>query len=230
MASHWKYIGTQAVSFLINSISSAAVMLKAVTGGLALRNKADSADVALTVSKISVSGEVIDINSDAVLGGADWKYTLQRPTTGMTASVALTLPPDGGTAGYVLQSLGGAVTAWAAAAATDQCLKEDTTTIGFAGGVTTGLFTLPINAVIYAVRVVVDTAFNGTAPTISVGIVGTVSKYFGTGDADLKTINEYGNPPGLPAVGTTEALIATYAADSSSAGSCRVIVSFSVPM
>lgn len=70
------------------------VRLKNSSGTLVVRDAGDSADAAVTTSKVNVSGDSIDINSDAAGSGADWKYTVQRPASGMTAAVTLTLPPD----------------------------------------------------------------------------------------------------------------------------------------
>ena len=71
---------------------------------------------------------------------------------------------------------------------------------------------------------------DGTASqTLSVGVSGTASKYMGTSDVDLKTTGIYEVDPGVTANGSTEALIATYAADSSSAGAARIIIAYSIP-
>ena len=74
--------GTGLAAFLIDAIASTAVRLKNVAGVLRFRNKADDADVAIVASKLSASGDVIELNEDAASSGADWPYTLQRPSTG----------------------------------------------------------------------------------------------------------------------------------------------------
>jgi len=43
-------------------------------------------------------GDTLIINSDATEAGADWKYTIARPTSGMTSDQTLTLPTTGGIA------------------------------------------------------------------------------------------------------------------------------------
>ena len=116
----------------------------------------------------------------------------------------------------------------AAAGSTAACVTEDTASLAFGTTSPLTLFTLPANAVIRDIRVIVDTAFNGTS-TVSVGVSGTTSKYAGTGDVDLTTANEYVISPGLTANGSTEALIATYSAGGASAGAARIIVAYSVP-
>jgi len=80
--------------------------------------------------------------------------------------------------------------------------------------------------------VVIDTPFDGTAPTMSIGVAGTASKYMASTQNNLKgtAADVYGSDPGLTAVsGSPEALIATLAPDSSSEGSVRVIVTYSIP-
>jgi hypothetical protein len=81
------------------------------------------------------------------------------------------------------------------------------------------------------VEVVVDTPFDGTSPQLSVGISGTTAKYMGATANDLKAVamTRFVAHPNHEPVGTTEAIIVTYAADSSSVGSARVLVTYSVP-
>lgn len=207
------------------------VRLKNSSGNLAIRNAADGADAEVTASKVNVSGDVLDINSDAAATGADWKYTLQRPSSGMSAAVTLTLPVDDGSPSQVLSTDGSGVLSWVSASSTSQCATVDTTTVAFGASSPISAFTLPANAVVNNVEVIVDTAFNGTAPQLSVGINGTTAKYMGATANDLKATagTRFISTPNEVAVGTTEAIIITYAADSSSAGSARVLVTYSVP-
>lgn len=200
---------------MLDSTSSTAVNLKNFSGTLQLKNKADSA-----FANISVAGLLLnDSNGE--------KITITAPA--LSADYALVLPADDGSPSQVLQTDGSGNLTWASAASTEACLKTDTTTLAFGASSPVTLFTLPANAIIDKVQVIVDTAFNGTAPTLSIGIAGNTSKYTGTGDVDLKTTNMYEVEPGLVSVGSTEALIATYSADSSSAGSARIIISYSIP-
>lgn len=205
------------------------VRLKNSSGNLLVRNTGDSGDAEVTASKVNVSGNVIDINSDAAGSGADWKYTIQRPASGMTAAVDLTLPVDDGTTGQVLATDGSGVLSWATAGSTAQCVNVDSTNVAFGTSSPVTAFTLPANAVVDKIVVNVDTAFDGTAPTLSVGVSGTTSKYSPSTAQDLKTAGVYEFHPGLTADGTTNAIIVTYSADSSSAGAARVQVHYSVP-
>jgi len=206
----------------------AGVRLTNNSGNLDVKNSAGNADAAITASAVNVSGETLTLNSDAAESAADWKITLNRPASGMTANVALTLPVDDGTPGQVLATDGSGVLSWASAASTSLCDKVDTTTLAFGSAATLALFSTGAADVINKIQVVVDTPFNGTAPTVSIGVAGTVSKYSAVTDVDLKTAGVYEINPGLAAAGI-EALIATYAADSSSAGAARVLVFYASP-
>lgn len=208
-------------------IGLSGVRLKNVTGNLVVRNTGDSADAEVTASKVNISGNILDINSDAAGSGADWKYTVQRPTSGMTAAVTLTLPIDDGTANQVLQTDGSGALSWASAGSTASSEKVDTTSLAFGTASPLALFTTGAADIITKIQVVVDTAFDGT-PTMSVGISGTTSKYSATSDVDLNTVGVYEINPGLVA-GGAEALIATYAAGGASAGAARILVSFATP-
>lgn len=207
------------------------VRLKNDSGNLAVRNAADGADAELTASKVSISGNALDINSDAAGSGADWKYTLQRPTSGMTAAVTLTLPVDDGTDGQVLKTDGAGALAWVSAANTALCATVDTTTVAHNSSSPVAAFTLPANAVVLAVDTVIDTAFNGTTPQLSVGVAGTTSKYAGATDSDLTATakTRFTTHPGEAAVGTTEDIIITLGGTDMSAGSARVSVTYAVP-
>jgi hypothetical protein len=228
MAGLWKNLVGTTSNFL--KIGLAGVRLKNSSGNLVVRNTADAADAAVTASKVNVSGDSIDINSDAAGAAADWKYTLQRPAAGMSAAVALTLPPTDGSPNQVLKTDGNGVLDWTTVT-TSSTITYDTTTLSFGDSATVAMFTMPANAVVTQIDVIIDTPFNGTAPQMSVGVSGTVSKYAGATEIDLKGTAKdvYSIFPGEAPVGTTEDLIITYTADSSSAGSARVIVAYAVP-
>lgn len=210
-------------------IGFAGVMLKNSSGNLLVRNNADSADAQVTASKLNMSGDVLDINSDAAGSAADWKYTLQRPVAGMTAAVILTLPVDDGTPNQVLQTDGSGVLSWVNAGTTASSDKMDTTSLAFGTASPLALFSTGAADIIDMIEVIIDTAFNG-APTLSIGVSGTTSKYASATDIDLTqaagTVIQL--HPGLTAAGA-EALIATYAAAGASVGAARIIVHYGTP-
>lgn len=220
-------LGTTRAYFKIGGTTG--VRLKNNAGNLEVRNTGDSADAAVTTSKVNVSGDVIDINSDAAGSGADWKYTVQRPASGMTAAVTLTLPPDDGTAGQVLQTDGSGVLTWASAGTTGLAVKMDTTSLAFGTASPVSMFTTGAADIIDHIDVIIDTAFNGT-PSASVGIAGSTSKYFAATDLDLTATagTVFTVHPGLDAAGA-ESLIITYSAGGASAGAARFIVFYGTP-
>lgn len=222
-----KVLDLIATSSAFLKIGLSGVRLKNSTGNLSVRNSADSADAEVTASKVNISGEILDLNSDAAGSGADWKYTIQRPTSGMTAAVTLTLPVDDGTANQVLQTDGAGVLSWVSAGSTASSDKVDTTSLAFGSTSPVTMFTTGAADIITKIQVIVDTAFNGTS-TVSIGITGTTSKYVATSQVDLTTAGIYEITPGLTAQGA-EALIATYSAGGASAGAARILVFFTTP-
>lgn len=220
-------LGTLRATFKIGG--TAGVVLKNSAGNLLVRNTGDSADAAVTTSKLNMSGDALDINSDAAAAGADWKYTLQRPASGMTAAVVLTLPPDDGSPSQVLQTDGSGNLSWVSAGSNANAEKVDTTSLAFGTGSPASMFSTTATDIITKVQVVIDTPFNGT-PSLSVGVTGTTSKYLSSTDVDLTaaagTVFEV--HPGLPA-GGVEALIATYTAGGASAGAARILVTRVTP-
>jgi hypothetical protein len=219
--------GTTKTSF---GVGLTGPKLKQSGNNLLVRNNADGADSEITASKVNISGESFVLNSDAAGAGADWTYTFLRPTSGMTAAVSLTLPVDDGTAGQVLSTDGAGVLSWVSSGSTSHLTARDTTTVAFGTSSPVTMFTLPANAVLEKVQVIIDTAFD-TAATVTVGIVGTTSKYSGTSDVNLQATAEsvFTVFSGKSPSGSTEAIIATYVASGASAGSARVIVDYSVP-
>jgi len=222
------FLGTFASTF---QIGKAGVRLKNNAATLEVKAADGTTDAAVTTSKLNVSGDEIVLNSDAAESEADWKVTLKRPATGMTADVAFTLPADDGTPGQVPQTDGSGNLSWVSAGSTADCMHINSTTIAYGDTSPVSLFTLPANAVVEKVKVIVDTAFNGTAPILSIGVSGTPSKYMGTTQNDLKgTAGDiYEVNPGTEVSVSTEDLIVTLAPDSASAGAVRVEVHYTTP-
>jgi hypothetical protein len=205
------------------------IRLKNATGEFVVRNGGDTADVPITGSILKASADTgLIINSDAAGSGADWSITLARPASGQAASYTLTLPTSTGSVNQVLATNGSGVLSWASAGSTADKQSTDSTTLVFGTTSPLSLFTLPVNAVVEAVRIIVDTAFNGS-PSVSVGVSGTTSKYFASTQIDLTTVGIYEVYPGLVASGSTESLIATYSAGGASVGSARIEIDYVVP-
>jgi hypothetical protein len=223
------FFGTALTQIKIG-LAAAGIRLKTITGGFAVRNHDDSADAELTASQIKISGNNLKLNSDAAGSGADWEYNLARPSSGMTAAVTLTLPVDDGTADQVLKTDGSGNLSWASAGTTADCLKIDETALAFGDSSPVAMFTKEAGARSHLFRCIVTTAFNGTAPTVSIGIAGNTSKYVPATAIDLKTAGIYEFDMGAVAIEVgTEPIIATYSADSSSAGAATLQYCRAVP-
>lgn len=210
-------------------IGLTGVRLKNSSANLLVRNAGDSADAELTASKVKVSGEILELNSDAAGSGADWKFTIQRAAAGMGAAVVLTLPVDDGTPNQLLATDGSGVLSWASAGSTASSDKIDTTSLAFGDTSPVTMFSTGAGDIIDEIEIVIDTAFDGT-PTLSIGISGTVSKYMAATEIDLNAAAAtiFKAHPGLPAQGA-EALIATYSAGGATAGAARILVHYSTP-
>jgi hypothetical protein len=137
----------------------------------------------------------------------------------------------GGATGYVLTTDGTGNLTWSStSSAVASAWKVDTTTIAFGSSATTTAMTLPANAIVDTVSVIVDTTFNGTAPSILVGKSGgTGQEYVGIGDASLKLADRFDCPSQLVASGSTTDIVIAYTADGSSAGSARVLITYAIP-
>jgi hypothetical protein len=179
-------------------------------------------------------GDDFELNAGATEAGADWKMTLRRPSTGMSHNLVLIMPsgdPAPGQALTVASFVGDVITMqWTSIAGGTDKIVTDTTTIAFNATSPAALFTLPANAIVKSVQVVVDEAFDGT-PQLSIGITGTLSKYMGANQNDLSadagTVFEV--TPALLPVGTTENLIGTYSAGGATDGSARVLIDYVIP-
>ena len=209
--------------------------LKNNSGVLEARNAADSAYATISAALAKIYGNDFILNAGAAESGADWVYKLSRPSSGMTHDLQVIFPSADPTAGQVLNVVTFAsnivTLGWVSAASTAACESVDTTSIAFGSTSPVSMFTLPANAVVNLVRVTIDTAFNG-APSLSIGISGTTSKYLSSTAVDLTaaagTVWEVA--PGVAPDVSSESIIATYSAGSASAVAARVEVFYDVPV
>ena len=202
--------------------------IKNNSGTIEAKNAADSAFAGLKASTLQATGNTIQLNANAAATGTDYTYTIARPNTGMSSAVTVTFPATTGTAGQALVTDGSGNLSYASTASTASCQTTDTTSIAFGSTSPIAMYTSPINAVSNNVRVIVDVPFNGT-PSLSIGTTGTTSKYMSATQMDLSTVGVYEAYPGLAPIGTTEAIIATYAASGATTGSGRIEIDYSVP-
>jgi hypothetical protein len=164
--SNWlKIVGTQTGKFILGLTG---VTLKNNSGNLQVRNNADTAFSGATVSDITIT------NNTAGFGN-----TIRTQST-QSANYIYDLPLDDGSPSQVLSTNGSGVLSWVSAASTAALWTVDSTAFAFGSASTISAFTLPANAVVDRVTIIVDTAFDGT-PTISVGVNGgSSSKYVGS--------------------------------------------------
>ena len=208
-----KLDGTQTTKFQLGAVSN-GVQLKNNSGNLDVRNAADSAYGTVNVAETLLHGSTYNVGL--------------LPSGSATATYNLTLPVNAGSAGQVLITDGTGVLSWAnsVSGATDVTLS---TPLAFGSSGTVSIGTLPANAVILTVQVVVDSAFDST-PSMSVGITGNLSKYMGSGDVNLNVAAGWEVSPNIAPDASSEALEITYSAASATTGSARVLVSYCVPL
>lgn len=210
-------------------IEKAGVRVKNAAGNAVVRNAADTADAQLTASILNSSGDSIVINSDATGTGNDFRTTIQRSAS-QTQTITYTLPVDDGSPSQYLMTDGAGVLSWTSVAGSSDKAAVDTTSLAFGSAATVSMFTLPANAVVQTVSVIIDTAFNGT-PSMSIGVAGNTSKYMASNQVDLNDVakSRWVTTPNEIALGTTESLIITYAAGGATAGAARALVEYSIP-
>ncbi|WP_313033414.1 hypothetical protein [Stenotrophomonas acidaminiphila] len=225
------YLGTLFSKF---QLGLGGPQLKGAAGAIEARNDQDNAYAAVRAALFATFGNDFELNAGAAEAADDWKFTFRRPSTGMTHNLVVVMPAGDPAPGQALTvaSFADDVIAlqWTTIAAGNDKLVIDTTSIAFGASSPVAMFTLPASAIVERVQVIVDEPFNG-APSLSVGVAGATSKYLGSTQVDLRagagTVFEV--TPGLEAVGTTEALIASYAAGGASQGEARVLVTYAIP-
>lgn len=226
MSTRWlsDLVGT-AAGYLRLGLSG--VRLKDSSGNLLVRNAGDSADAEITASKVNASGPDIVLDSD---GNA---LTVSQ-NSGQSAALQVILPAAKGTDGFHLAQKAGTsagVIELEFVAAVSNGTLVDVTDLAFGSSATVTMFTLPANATIHKVEVIVDTAWD-TAATLSVGVNGgSSSKYLASSQANLRAAaaSVFEVNPGLASVGSSEDLEIAYSAASASAGAARVFVHYSTP-
>lgn len=205
------------------------VRLKNSAGNLAVRNAADSADAEITASRLLNTGNDVLIGTTNVL-------TVSKNAT-QAGALQIIYPAAKATDGQVLAQKAGTAAGiiefeLVSAGSTASSDKLDTTALAFNSSITVAMFSTSALDVLEYFEVVIDTAFNGTAPSMSIGIAGTVSKYVASTEVDLAAVakTKFYIHSGLPAQGI-EALIITFTAGGgATAGAARVIAHYAQPV
>lgn len=171
------------------------VRLKDSSGVMQMRNAADSAYVALAALNLRVQG-----------ANATNAVVLAAPAA-LGSDLTITLPPDVGSSGYVLQTDGAGTTIWAAVSTNADLVQVESFTEATSSPLT--IFTPPANAIITDVVIDVSVAAGGGAPTVSVGVSGTVARDMATTESDLKIVGRYQVNPDTAVGGSPAAIILT---------------------
>lgn len=214
MAAWNKIVGTQTGKFILGLLG---VTLKNNGGNLEVRNNADTAFAITSTSRVNYQDNVSG-NHVAIV-----------PPSGLSANYGLTLPVDDGSPSQVLTTDGSGILSWTSVAVGANNWAVDSTSFAFGAGATIVAFTLPANAVVDKVSIIVDTPFNGS-PTLSVGVNGgSASKYAGSGD-NLLTLGDRFDVPNqsIPNV-STEDIELYYSAGGATAGAGRVLITYAEP-
>lgn len=198
---------------LLTGFRIGANKLLSASGVITARNSADNANVALAASEVRVLG-------------ASYKTTLQ-PAASQAADLALKLPGADGATNQALATDGAGNLSFITVTTGANSVKAEDQVIPFGSTSPVTIVVLPAGATIQKVTVEVETAFNGT-PSLSVGVVGTTSKYMGTTDMDLATAAIYEVNPMIEEAGAVSPIV-TYSAGGASVGSARVTVQWVLP-
>lgn len=105
----------------------------------------------------------------------------------------------------------------------------DTTDLLFDSPEIVGMFTLPANALVDSVILIVDEQFDGVGATATVGISATPNKYIENQDVMLSFADRYEVPHQKVVDTFSEALKIYYTAAGSTKGKARVIVNWCMP-
>lgn len=219
----WKKIAGTVLGYF--RIGLSGPRLKASGSNLLVRNPGDSADAEITASKANISGNDLVLNSDAASTGADWKYTFSRPSSGMSADKQFVPPAAYGTSGQFMRGNGDGTYSMADAGDTTLCDKVNQTDVAYGDSSPISMLTIGTGNFVPRVKVIVDEAFDGTTPTLSIGINGgSSSKYMATTDVDLTAVGSYEVEPDQAITGGSEDIEAYLSIGGSpSQGAARIL-------
>lgn len=211
-------MANRVLSDLIGTIRTyfkiATVRLKDTSGVLEVKNAGDTAYVQENVHTLGIAGS-----------NASNKITLAAPA-GLAGNVALTLPPDAGTDGWVLKTDGNGVTSWITPVSNSAYIQLESFTQATSSPLT---ILAPEDAsVVSKVIVVVDSAASAGSPTLSVGVAGTVERDMAAADNDLKTVGVYEVTPMTQLGASPGDIIATLVPDSQTF-SGRIYLEITIP-
>lgn len=97
--------------------------------------------------------------------------------------------------------------------------------LDFDAGATTSIFSLPINASIVSIKVVVTVGFDFPS-TMSIGVTGDTQKYISTTDTDLTSIGVYDLTLANNIATVDESIILTYTRMSATIGVAHIHINY----
>jgi hypothetical protein len=112
-------------------IQKGGARIKNASGVIQIRNAADGAYADLVAQILKAAGNSLELNTAAAGAGADWKMTIARPASGMTAAVTYTLPAAP-VNGYVLATDASGNLSWVSPGSTAGKADLNRATQGFA--------------------------------------------------------------------------------------------------
>jgi hypothetical protein len=188
--------------------------LVSAAGVVTFRNKEDTANVAVAAS-------------EARLLGATYQTTLAPASSGQTGNLTFRMPAADGSTDQAVCTDGAGNFIFRTIATGANAVKCEDQVIAFGSASPVTVVALPAGATIQRVTCEVETAFNGT-PSLSVGLVGTISKYMGTTDMDLAVAATYEVAPMIEEAGAVSPII-TYSAGGATIGSARISLQWVIP-
>jgi hypothetical protein len=239
--------GTATFATTANAVAGANVSGTVANATYAISaGSATVADSANAVAGANVSGTVALATSATTAGSATTAATVTTAAqpnitsvgtlTSVTVSGVSTLGSignvkiTGGTTGYVLTTDGTGNLSWSATQSAIDSWKAKSVALVFGSTSTVTVMTLPANAVVDKVSLVVDTAFNGTSPSVSIGLAGGSGfEYAAATDINLKSLDRYDMPSQIAPSASSGVIQLLYSASGSSAGAARVIVTYAIP-
>jgi hypothetical protein len=201
-------------------------------------------------SQVSINNEVVNwttlgnVRADTFIGNlsgtiltnAQTNITSVGTLTGLTVDGVANLGPvsnvkiSGGNAGEFLSTDGNGNLSWSAPQPVGMMTVVSTPFV-VSSNATISAFTLPANAIVDTVSIIVDSAFSGgTGATITVGPQGIPTQFAGAGDSDLTTVGRYDVPSSVGPVGTPINVELYYTAAGASGGSGRVLITYALPI
>lgn len=173
----------------------------------------------------STKGKIVagtgNVETLEVYDGAAQKTSITMATGG-GADRALVLPGDAGASGQVLQTNGSGTLSWVdnLAASHVQAAAYD---LEFDSGASVNLLNYANSTLIDKIAVVVETAFDGSNPSVEIGVSGDTDKFVASNSIRLNKVKTYiFDVMGIEASGAQ--MIATFTAGGgASAGSAKII-------